>query len=246
MRANEYPGVNRYTCKRVPSARLLRQETIVTIKNKAYATEIMAQRWLSKKTFEIRLRRPESFNFKPGQRISLRYKGIERDYSLASSPDETHLALCIRYIKKGGLSRLLGDATEGTRINFYGPHGYFGFNYSQRPSVLVATGTGIAPFRSMVCSGVAPELILHGVETSAELYYADELMSAKNNYVACLSQSNNSKIHYNGRVTDYIQDRLPRGIYDFYLCGRREMIRDVTLLIDERFEGSLVYTETFY
>jgi len=33
---------------------------------------------------------------------------------------------------------------------------------------------------------------------------------------------------------------------DFYLCGRQDMIRDVTLLIDEEFQGSLVYSEVFY
>jgi hypothetical protein len=47
-------------------------------------------------------------------------------------------------------------------------------------------------------------------------------------------------------VTDYLQKNLAPGEYDFYLCGRREMIHDVTLLIDERFEGSLIYTEIYY
>ena len=49
-----------------------------------------------------------------------------------------------------------------------------------------------------------------------------------------------------GRVTEYLDQHLTPGTYDFYLCGRSEMIRDVTLLIDERFPGSLVYTELFY
>ena len=49
-----------------------------------------------------------------------------------------------------------------------------------------------------------------------------------------------------GRVTDYIAGELPRRTYDFYLCGRGEMIRDVTHLIDDRFAGSKVYTEVFF
>ena len=216
----------------------------MTSGEKDYATEIIEQRWISKKTFEMILSRPETFNFRPGQRISLKYENFERDYSLASSPDESHLTLCIRYIEGGQLSRALGDAGKGTRFSFYGPHGYFTFKPSQRPAVLVASGTGIAPFRSMVCSGITPEFILHGVETSAELYYAEELQSGT--YIPCLSQSKKSKTHFAGRVTDYLRNHLPPANYDFYLCGRREMIRDATLLVDELFEGSLIYTETFY
>ena len=51
---------------------------------------------------------------------------------------------------------------------------------------------------------------------------------------------------FNGKVTEYLKKHLPPAVYDFYLSGRREMIRDVTLLIDERFPDSLVYTEMFY
>ncbi len=43
-----------------------------------------------------------------------------------------------------------------------------------------------------------------------------------------------------------VRDELPVKAYDFYLCGCREMIRDVTLLVDERFPCSYIYTELFY
>ena len=218
----------------------------MTICEKDYTADIIAHQWLSQNTFEIKLNRPEAFKFNPGQRISLKHKTVERDYSLASSPDEPHLTLCIRYVAGGQLSQLLGDAKTGSRISFYGPHGYFTFKPSGRPAVLVASGTGIAPFRSMVRSGATPEFILHGVETSADLYYAEELQPAAGCYVPCLSQSGGSQTHFNGRVTDYLQRHLPSKSYDFYLCGSREMIRDATLLIDELFEDSLIYTEAFY
>lgn len=206
----------------------------------------MKHRWLSKKTFEIKLRRPKAFNFRPGQRISLKYKNLERDYSLASAPDDSHLTLCIRYVESGQLSQILGDTEIGTRLSFYGPYGYFTFKPSPRPAVLVATGTGIAPFRSMVRSGVVPEFILHGVETSADLYYAKELQPGSGSYVPCLSQSRKSQTYFKGRVTDYLGRHLPPKKYDFYLCGGQEMIRDVTLLVDEQFQDALIYTESFY
>jgi benzoate/toluate 1,2-dioxygenase reductase subunit len=218
----------------------------VTTSEKDYSTEIIEHRWLSKKAFEITLRRPKTFNFKPGQRINLKYKNSERDYSLASSLDESHLTLCIRYVEGGLLSQTIGDAGIGTRLSFYGPHGYFTFKPSPRPAVLVASGTGIAPFRSMVRSGTSPDFLLHGVETSEDLYYSEEFQSVAESYIPCLSQSKNSQTYFRGRVTDYLQMHLPPDNYDFYLCGRQEMIRDATLLVDELFEGSNIYTETFY
>ena len=61
-----------------------------------------------------------------------------------------------------------------------------------------------------------------------------------------LNHTLKKSVHFHGRVTDYLRDKLPVTAYDFYLCGRREMIRDVTLLVDERFPGSHIYTEPFY
>jgi len=43
-----------------------------------------------------------------------------------------------------------------------------------------------------------------------------------------------------------LQKHLPTAVYDFYLCGRGEMIREVTWLVDEKFPGSLLYSELFY
>ncbi len=71
--------------------------------------------------------------------------------------------------------------------------------------------------------------------------------SAAKLYVPCISETDKlSGENFNGRVTDYLQKNLAPKPYDFYLCGRREMIREVTFLVDERFPGSFVFTETFY
>ena len=114
-------------------------------------------------------------------------------------------------------------------------------------SVFVATGTGIAPFRAMTGAGARGFTLLHGVETPADLHYRDFIRPRAGAYVACLSASPPAEPdHFSGWVTDYLRRRLPPGVYDFYLCGRRDMIRDATLLVDERFPDSLVYSETFY
>jgi hypothetical protein len=40
--------------------------------------------------------------------------------------------------------------------------------------------------------------------------------------------------------------RLAPGRYDFYLCGRQDMIRDAIHIVDDRFGDSRIFTEAFY
>ena len=212
-----------------------------------YTASLLKRKWLSKKTFEIVLSLPLGFIFKPGQRIRLNLDQKERDYSIVSAPQESELTLCIRMVAGGTLSPLLSVADIGTAISIEGPHGYFTYKHTPRPAVFVATGTGIAPFCSMARSGISGFTILHGARLSNDLYYASQLHQSARKYIACLSDTKELPANaFPGKVTDYLKQHLSPGTYDFYLCGRREMIRDATLLIDERFPQSLVYTELFY
>ncbi len=214
-----------------------------------HRAELLRRRRLSQRVFELRLSRPPTFSFKPGQRIRLHRDELDRDYSLASSPADPVLELCIRNVPGGRMSAFLADAAPGTLLDFSGPHGYFVFLPSPRRAVFVATGTGIAPFVSMVRSGIRGFILLHGVRTREDLGYRSLLEPAARVYVGCLS-GKGSRVEdpavHRGRVTDYLESRLDPGDYDFYLCGRSDMIRDATRLVDDRFPGSRVYTETFY
>ena len=212
-----------------------------------FTTRIVSRRALSPKVFELTLSKPPAFNFIAGQRICLQHGGAERDYSIVSAPDEPDLRLCIRNVSGGLFSPQLAHAPAGMALTFTGPNGYFTFHASSRPAVFVATGTGIAPFCSMASSGVRGFTLLHGVATPEDQYYRTLIQSHAAVYRACLSGSRPADGgHFTGRVTDFIATHLPRRAYDFYLCGRRDMIRDVTFLVDEGFQGSLVYSETFY
>jgi ferredoxin-NADP reductase len=213
----------------------------------AFTTRILARHPLSAKAFELRLSKPEGFRFAPGQRITLQLDGADRDYSLASAPEEPDLRLCIRSVEGGTVSPQLEWTPAGNVLSFHGPHGYFTFKPSARTAVFVATGSGVAPFRSMAAAGVGGYFLLHGVDAPEDLYYAELLQPRAAAYVACITGPRaDTPGAFAGRVTDYLERRLAPGAYDFYACGRREMVRDVTLLADERFPGSLVFSETFY
>ena len=225
----------------------MRVRSSVKTKAENYSAELIERRWLSNKSFEITLTKPKSFEYLPGQWIRLIHHTVERDYSLVSSPTDPDFALCIRNIEGGILSPGLSNAPVGSCFNFNGPHGYFTFRPSTRPAVFVATGTGLAPFVSMARSGVTGFILLHGVRSAEDLYYASVLKTAAKQYVPCISETERSSGKYfQGRVSDYLQENLDPGPYDFYLCGRREMIREVTFLVDEKFSESLIFTEVFY
>jgi len=215
-----------------------------------YTTKLLNRSWLSEKAVEIELSRPSPFNFLPGQRIRFIYESKERDYSLISTPEDATLLICVRCIKSGFFSPILCSTEIGTPFHFEGPQGYFSFRPSSRPLILVATGTGIAPFVSMACSGTRGFTLLHGAHLPEDLYYASIFRAKAKQYVPCLtgtpSKSSELPDAFYGRVTDYLETRLPFEAYDFYLCGRSDMIRDVTLLVDDKFHGSYVYSEIFY
>lgn len=214
------------------------------------ATQLISRHWLSKKAFEIELARPSGFQFTAGQTIRFIHGDIKRYYSIISAPSDPTLALCVRFVESGSFTPTLATADMGQQLNMTGPHGYFTFNESPREPVFVATGTGIAPFVSMARSGVRDFLLLHGVSSTEDLHYEQIFRKFSKNYAPCISSPTTAEQvlpgSFQGRVSDYIRKYLPRTEHDFYLCGRDEMVRDVTQLVDDYFPGSRVFSEVFY
>lgn len=212
-----------------------------------HTSRIIDRTWLSPGTFELVLEKPAGFFFKAGQRIRIFFNSKERDYSLACAPGDAQLAICIRHVPEGRVSPRLANAAVGSAICISEPFGHFLFQPSEAQAVWIATGTGIAPFRSMAAGGASGFTLIHGVRVSEELYYGDELRHSASRYYPCLS-SKGALLPgaFSGRVTDFVQKHLDSGVYDFYLCGRREMIRDMMFLIDDRFPTSRIFTEMFF
>ena len=213
-------------------------------------TQVISRKWLSESAFEVELSRPRHFHFKAGHTIQLVYQDQKRYYSLASAPGDPTLILCVNFIAKGYFSPLLASAEIGFKLGFSGPHGYFTFSPSPRPPVFIATDTGIAPFVSMVRSGMRDFTLLHGARHENELYYQDLLRQSAQKYLPIVWETPDEVRVTSGLVHDKMVNLLAQNLkprrYDFYLCGWQKMIKDVTHLIDDRFPGSHVYTEVFF
>ena len=206
--------------------------------------------WLSAHTFEIRFERPRGFDYLPGQKVRMVHHPFQRDYTLLTTPADNELALCVRHIPNGRISPMLATARSGQIFHLTPAFGFFLFQPSRRTAVFVATGTGIAPFVSFARSGVRGFQLLHGVRSAEALYYHELLASAASVFIPCLSGPLASDLKYpqafTGHVTTYLDHRLAAGDYDFYLCGRGEMIRDAVRIIDRRFPSARIFTEAFF
>lgn len=131
--------------------------------------------------------------FTPGQYVAIglpqeaadgKVKLLRRAYSISSTPDKQDaLELYIALVKDGELTPKLIDLKVGDRLNV-APKitGHFTLEGIQpgKELVLVSTGTGLAPFMSMVRTASTWELaskihIVHGVRYQSDLGFKDEL-----------------------------------------------------------------------
>lgn len=94
----------------------------------------------------------EALDFVPGQYVTIRFHDTPRPYSVASSPNRNHLAFCLRRVPGGRLTADLFEQLEpGDEVAIRGPNGDFVMeDSSSRDLAFLATGTGVAPLKSMI------------------------------------------------------------------------------------------------
>lgn len=100
----------------------------------------------------VRVETGRPVEFLPGQYLSLRYEGTTRVYSVASSPARDYLEFAIRRVPGGDLTGDVAvDLEAGDAVELRGPYGDLLLeDPSPRDRVFLATGTGVAPFKSML------------------------------------------------------------------------------------------------
>jgi ferredoxin-NADP reductase len=125
---------------------------------KTYSARLVRSSLLSEftKHLEFEVLEVARFGFVPGQWLSVKAhtpdgEEITRAYSIASPPSANgHVAFCLNRVQDGFMSNHLCDLAEGSEITFQGPFGDFILRPPLRDTLFIATGTGIAPFRSML------------------------------------------------------------------------------------------------
>ena len=212
-------------------------------------TRLTSRRWLAPGILEFRLHKPLDYGFIPGQYVRFMMDGYQRDYTMVSKSESETIDFCLAVVDKGRFSTEILKAEIGATFQVSRPLGHFVYQEGVNPAVFVATGTGVAPFVAFSRSGVGDALLLHGVSSPDRLIYRDHLEPALREYIPCIRQPDadhsDATGGYPDRVTHYLQEQLKPGTYDFYLCGRRSMIRDAAAIIDHQFGDSRLFIETY-
>jgi ferredoxin-NADP reductase len=170
----------------------------------------------------------ESFSFLPGQFISAvaddpAGKEQTRAYSIASAPDGNKFDLCLNRVAGGFFSNLLADLPDlplGGDIQIYGPNGFFTLRAPITDSILVATGTGVAPMRGFLqwlFPANGPDRsdgkeiwLVYGTRHETGIYYREEFESyaarhARFHYLPTLSRSLESWTGLRGYVQEHVE-----------------------------------------
>jgi glycine betaine catabolism B len=203
--------------------------------------------------FFIQMPDTEIFHFEPGQFVTMDLPIHEkparrlRSYSIASWPNGTNVfELCIVLLEGGaGTTYLFNEIKEGSQITVRGPVGVFTLHEHalENDLYLICTGTGIAPFRSMIQHINLHKLshkniyLIFGCRTKADLLYFEELKELSDNmqgfhYIPTLSREQwegaNGYVH---AVYENILQANANPSANFMLCGWKAMIDDAKIKI---------------
>jgi len=184
----------------------------------------------SAQTFHLEFVLPEVevFSFLPGQFVSAvaddpANKEQIRAYSIASAPDGNRFDLSLNRVDGGFFSNLLADLPDlpvGGTILIYGPNGFFTLREPISDSILIATGTGVAPMRGFI-QWLFPEngpdrsdgkqiWLVYGTRHESELYYRNEFEAypakhANFHYLPTLSRAPESWTGLRGYVQEHVE-----------------------------------------
>jgi ferredoxin-NADP reductase len=187
--------------------------------------------------FEFVIDGLESFPYAPGQFISAvapdqNGKMQTRAYSIASAANTNRFELCVNRVEEGFFSNHLADLPDlpiGATIEIHGPHGHFVLQEPITDSILVATGTGVAPMRAFTQwlfpaddpdrSNGKQIWLVYGTRHETDIYYHEEfeaLAARKPNfhYLPTLSRALDSwtglRGHVQVHVAKIVEERAAR------------------------------------
>lgn len=189
----------------------------------------------------VALPKAPPFQFYAGQYMDILLKEGSRSYSIANAPAQNGVLEFHVRLHEGGLfsPRLFsGSLKKGDIIRLRGPLGAFTLNEeSNKPLILLATGTGFAPIKSILAhlaetDSQRPLHVYHGCRYREHLYdevalngLLAQLPHAR--YTPVLSRGGDDWQGARGYVTEQVlRDYPDLSQHEVYACGSPDMVRD--------------------
>ncbi|MEX0427987.1 benzoate 1,2-dioxygenase electron transfer component BenC [Nocardioides sp. DS6] len=178
--------------------------------------------------------------FLPGQYVNIAVPGtdVTRSYSFSNAPHEERLTFLVKLTPGGAMSTWLTErARVGDEVSFTGPNGSFFLRETERPVLLLAGGTGLAPILAMLRKLQADGSdrrahLVYGVSTDDDLCGLEDLEALAAELPGltwdyCVSDPASSAPH-RGYVMSLIErEHLHEGDVAIYLCGPPPMVEAV-------------------
>lgn len=220
------------------------------------------------KQFWLEMPETKTFDFKAGQFVTMDLpigeKRLQRwrSYSIANAPDGSNmLELCIVRAEHGSATQYLFDEIQpGSAVRFKGPDGGFVLPEAiDKDLVFICTGTGVAPFRSMLHdlkNSGKPHRNIHlifGTRTEDDIIYRGEFEALTQTmpgfrYDIALSRQADWP-GYKGYVHQIYMEQYKdiRPDVAFYICGWSNMIDDAVanLLVKLGYGRSQIHYELY-
>jgi benzoate/toluate 1,2-dioxygenase reductase subunit len=221
--------------------RIAAASTACKVRPVSHRATVVEVREASSTTFELalRLEDPAGIAFLPGQYVNIDVPGtgLSRAYSFSSRAGSQEVSFLIRRIPGGLMSTWLAAAKPGAAVTFTGPYGSFYLRDVVRPVLMLAGGTGLAPFLAMLeqlstTGEPHPIHLVYGVTRDEDLVGTqrlDAFAAALPGFTwqACVADEA-SAYPRKGYVTAFVADRhLNEGDVDVYLCGPPAMVEAV-------------------
>lgn len=175
--------------------------------------------------------------------IALEAGGIERSYSIASTPGSTELELCVALKTDGFMSPALFAMKPGNWLYLSEARGSFTLPADGTEVCLICTGTGIAPFRSMLLDALHKGdarkcYLISGNRRATEALYHDEMtqlaaIQPNLSYLPTLSRE-----QVEGFAQGYVHTLYERVFADgrdarFLVCGWTAMLSEARRRLKE-------------
>lgn len=218
---------------------------VIFSKPQKYQARIITKNQLTKTVYFIQyqLLTPPVIEFVAGQTFMLTVApNVYRAMSIASSPQNKTVIDSLQDVAPMGVgSKWLLERKIGDEAHLMSPLGRFVIDReSPRKRVLIATGTGIAPFRSMLLdasdglSGQKDISLYWGLRHNEDIYLTEEFNTLVGKYPnlkfrMILSQPSDGWTGLKGHVTDHIlndEKEFPNN--DYYMCGNKLMIAEMS------------------